>query len=72
MKQVSLFASIATVIFFITQIYWFIINLSWFDCDYRYEPDGYPIYFYVSNILSIIAWGLIAYFFITLYRKQPK
>lgn len=76
MKKVSLIATIGCGVILFLRVFGFIRTIQWVSSD---SFDEYSRSFFngaffniASGLLGICAWALIGWFFLTLYKKQPK
>ena len=62
MKKATLFGMIGAIVILLLQVFWVIVNFGEISLDVA-------IYKF-TNVLGVIGWLLIGYFFVELYKKQ--
>jgi hypothetical protein len=77
MKKASLIATIGCALVILWRVVNFITIIQWVTSEWYNEynhsgPFHSAFYQITASMLGIIAWCLIGYFFLTLYKKQPK
>ena len=62
MKKATLFGMIGAIIICLLQVFWVIVNFAEISIDialYKF-----------TNIIGVLGWLMIGYFFVELYKKQ--
>jgi hypothetical protein len=62
MKKATLFGMIGAIMIALLQVFWSIVNLAEISI-------GFPLYKF-TNLISLVGWLFIGYFFVELYKKQ--
>lgn len=62
MKKATLFGMIGAIMIALLQVFWSIVNFAEISLDI-------PIYKFI-NLIGLVGWLFIGYFFVELYRKQ--
>lgn len=62
MKKATLFGMTGAIMIALLQVFWTTVNFAEISIDI-------PIYKF-TNLISVVGWLFIAYFFVELYKKQ--
>ena len=62
MKKATLFGMIGAIMIALLQVFWSIVNFAEIIISI-------PIY-KLTNLIGLVGWGFISYFFVELYKKQ--
>jgi hypothetical protein len=62
MKKATLFGMIGAIMIALLQVFWSIVNFAEISISI-------PIYKF-TNLIGLVGWGFISYFFVELYKKQ--
>lgn len=62
MKKATLFGMIGAIMIASLQVFWSIVNFAEISIDF-------PLYKF-TNLIGLVGWLFIGYFFVELYKKQ--
>lgn len=62
MKKATLFGMIGAIMIALLQVFWSVVNFAEISISIR-------IYKF-TNLIGLVGWGFISYFFVELFKKQ--